>query len=162
MVVLDAALALELVSQPALAGCVEAVAGTRGSRAAARAVGLADARSESVGESRSRVLLHRLGLAPSTLQRPIHSGSGLLLGRADFAWEEERVVGEFDGRVKYGRALRPGQDPGDAVFEEKRREDAFRDESWGVVRWTWSDLVPGTIVGERVHRALARGRRRLS
>ena len=114
-----------------------------------------------MGESRSRVLLHRLGLAPSTLQRTIRSASGLVLGRADFAWEEERVVGEFDGRIKYGRALRPGQDPGDAVFEEKRREDAFRDEDWGVVRWTWSELVPGTVVGDRVRRALARGRRRL-
>ena len=50
------------------------------------------------------------------------------------------MLGEFDGRVKYGRLLRPGQEPGDAVFEEKRREDAIRDEGWGVVRWVWSDL----------------------
>jgi hypothetical protein len=49
-------------------------------------------------------------------------------------------VGEFDGRIKYGRLLRPGQDAGDAVFAEKRREDAIRDEDWGVVRWVWSDL----------------------
>jgi hypothetical protein len=28
------------------------------------------------------------------------------------------------------------------------------------VRWTWSDLVPGTAVGDRVSRALVRGRRR--
>jgi hypothetical protein len=161
VVVLDAALHLELVQEPLLVSRAREVAGTRGSRAAARALALADARSESVGESRSRVLLHRLGLAPSTLQRTIRSASGLVLGRADFAWEEERVVGEFDGRIKYGRALRPGQDSGDAVFEEKRREDAFRDEDWGVVRWTWSELVPGTVVGDRVRRALARGRRRL-
>jgi hypothetical protein len=159
--VLDAALRLELVDAPELQSRVREVAGTRGSRAAARAVTFADGRSESVGESRSRVLLHRLGLTPSTLQRDINSSSGLFLGRADFAWEEERVVGEFDGRVKYGRALRPGQDPGDAVFEEKRREDAIRDKEWGVVRWTWSELVPGTVVRDRVSRALARGRRRI-
>jgi hypothetical protein len=139
---------------------VQELAGTPGSRAATRAVTFADGRSESVGESRSRVLLHRLGLAPSALQRTIHSASGLFLGRADFAWEDERVVGEFDGRVKYGRARRPGHDPADVVFEEKRREDAIRDEDWGVVRWTWSDLVPGTVVGDRVNRALVRGRRR--
>lgn len=134
VVVLDAVLHLELVRQPHLEDRVQELAGTRGSRSAARAVALADARNESVGESRSRVLLHRLGLAPSALQHPIHSRTGPFLGRADFAWEEEHVVGEFDGRVKYGRALRPGQDPGDAVFEEKRREDAFRDEDRGVVR----------------------------
>jgi hypothetical protein len=160
VVVLDAALHLGIVQQPLLADRAQELTGTRGSRVAARALDMADARSESVGESRSRVLLHRLGLAPSTLQRVIHSASGRELARVDFAWEEERVVGEFDGRVKYGRALRPGQDPGEAVFEEKRREDAIRDEDWGVVRWIWPELVPGTVVGDRVRRARARGRRR--
>jgi hypothetical protein len=160
VVLLDAALHRDLVQQPLLADRAEEMTGTPGSRAAARALGMADGRSESVGESRSRVLLHRLGLAPSTLQRAIRSESGREIGRADFAWEEERVVGEFDGRVKYGRVLRPGQDPGEVVFEEKRREDAIRDEDWGVVRWVGSELVPGTVVGERVRRARARGRRR--
>ncbi|MGY1671234.1 hypothetical protein [Geodermatophilus sp. SYSU D00710] len=63
--------------------------------------------------------------------------------------------------MKYGRLLRPGQDPGDAVFDEKRREDAIRDEGWGVVRWTWADLVPA-VLGPRLRRALERGRRRTS
>src|SRR3712207_1301392 len=126
VVVLDAALHRDLVTQPLLADRAQEMPGTRGSRSAVRALGLADGRSESVGESRSRVLLHRLGLAPSTLQRTIRSESGRELGRVDFAWEEDRVVGEFDGRVKYGRALRPGQDPGEALFEEKRREDAIQ------------------------------------
>src|SRR3712207_8138753 len=36
----------------------------------------------------------------------------------------------FRSKVKYGRLLKPGQDPGDAVFEEKRREDAMRGEDW--------------------------------
>jgi len=83
---------------------------------------------------------------------------GVLLGRGDFGWEEQQVVGEFDGRVKYGRCLRPGQDPGDAVFEEKQREDAFRAEGWGVVRWTWGDLEVPAVVGARVRRALSRRR----
>ena len=84
--------------------------------------------------------MHRWGLAPSALQFEVRRRSGGLVGRTDFAWEDRGVLGEFDGRVKYGRLLRPGQDPGDAVFEEKRREDAIRDEGWGVVRWVWSDL----------------------
>ncbi|MGY1594924.1 hypothetical protein ACI79D_23365 [Geodermatophilus sp. SYSU D00708] len=161
VVALDAVLAAEVVEHEQLRGALAGVAGTRGSRAAARAVDLADGRSESVGESHSRVLLHRLGSSPSTLQREIHSADGVFLGRADFAWEAEGVLGEFDGRVKYGRALRPGQDPGDAEFEEKRREDALRDEDWRVVRWTWADLTPGDVVANRVGRALARGRRRV-
>jgi hypothetical protein len=161
VVVLDAALRSRLAQKPDLERGLVEITGTRGSRTAARAVGFADGRSESVGESRSRVLLHRLRLAPSALQLPITDPTGLLLGRADFAWEDERVVGEFDGRVEYGRLLRPGQDPGDAVFEEKRREDAFRGEDWGVVRWTWADLAPGNVVGIRVRRALDRRRRRV-
>ncbi|RBY82508.1 hypothetical protein DQ238_04275 [Geodermatophilus sp. TF02-6] len=159
VVSLDAALFQRLVHPAELAAGLAAITGTRGSRAAARAVRFADGRSESVGESRSRVLLHRLGLGPSTLQLPISTSSGVFLGRADFAWEQARVVGEFDGRIEYGRLLRPGQEPGDAVFEEKRREDAVRAEDWGVVRWTWADLTPA-VLGPRVRRALAWAGRR--
>lgn len=158
--ILDAALRTLSIPAVDLEARLADIAGTAGSRAAARAVRFADARSESVGESRSRVLLHRLGLAPSRLQIPLRGSGGTPLGRGDFAWEAERVIGEFDGRVKYGRLLRPGQDAGDALFAEKRREDAIRDEEWGVVRWTWSELVPGDVVGDRVRRALDRGRRR--
>ena len=62
----------------------------------------------------------------------------------DFYWEEFRTVGEFDGKVKYGRSLRPGEDPGEAVYREKRREDALRDLGLKVVRWTWDEL--GTFI----------------
>ncbi|WP_448642553.1 hypothetical protein [Geodermatophilus sp. URMC 63] len=120
----------------------------------------ADGRSESVGESRSRVLLHRLGVPPSALQHRVHTPEGLLLGRADSAWEAERVLGEFDGRVEYGRLLEPGQEPGDAVFAEKRREDAMRAEDRGVVRWTWHDLDRDAVLAERIGRALRARRRR--
>ena len=37
---------------------------------------------------------------------------GRLIGYVDFGWPEQRTVGEFDGRVKYGRGLTPGGDPG--------------------------------------------------
>jgi hypothetical protein len=158
---LDAALFRKRVSPDLLTARLGDIAGTSGSRAAARAVAFADGRSESVGESRSRVLLRRLGLPPSALQLRIPVSGAPSPARVDFAWEEERVVGEFDGRVKYGRLLRPGQEPGDAVFEEKRREDAIRDQSWGVVRWTWGELNPGDVVGDRVRRALGRARRRI-
>ena len=116
----------------------------------------ADGRSESVGESRSRVILHRWKLAPSALQFEVHSRDGVLLGRSDFAWEVDRLLGEFDGRVKYGRLLRPGQQSGDAVFDEKRREDAIRDEDWGVVRWVWAELGRPDRLAARVRRARER------
>ncbi len=158
VVVLDGALALRQTSPGELREALGRIAGTRGARAAARAVAFADGRSESVGESRSRVLLHRLGLSPSGLQHSVRSAGGVLLGRADFVWERERLLGEFDGRVKYGRLLRPGQDPGDAVFEEKRREDAMRGEDWGMVRWTWREIDAPGVLAPRVSRALGRRR----
>ena len=51
---------------------------------------------------------------------------GIVVGVADMAWPEHGVLGEFDGKVKYGRLLLPGESPGDAVFREKRREDEMR------------------------------------
>jgi hypothetical protein len=154
---LDAALHRGLLRADQLRERLLDIAGTPGSRSAARAVAFADGRSESVGESRSRVVLHRLALPAPTLQFEVTSADGTLIGRTDFAWESRRVIGEFDGRVKYGRLLRPGQDPGDVVFQEKRREDAIRDEGWSAVRWVWSDLARPDRLAARIRRALERG-----
>jgi len=159
VVTLDAALHRALLTHATLRARLFDIAGAPGSRSAARAVAAADGRSESVGESRSRVILHRWKLAPSVLQYEVDSAHGALLGRADFAWEDHRLLGEFDGRIKYGRLLRPGQDAGDAVFAEKRREDAMRDEDWNVVRWVWSDLRRPDRLAARVRRARDRGTR---
>src|SRR5690606_16591126 len=95
VVAVDGALFERLVDPHELRERLFDIAGTPGSRSAARVVSFADGRSESAGETRSRVLLHRIGLPPSTLQLPIRSAGGRSLGRVDFAWEEQRVVGEF-------------------------------------------------------------------
>jgi hypothetical protein len=158
VVALDAALHAGLLTHAELRARLFDIAGTPGSRSAARTVAFADGRSESVGESRSRVVLHRWGVSPSALQFDVHRDDGVRVGRADFAWEDRRVLGEFDGRVKYGRLLRPGQDAGDAVFEEKRREDAMRDEGWAVVRWVWAELAAPHRLAARVRRSLERPR----
>jgi len=51
----------------------------------------------------------------------------------DFYWDEQKTVGEFDGKIKYGRLLKPGQRIEDVVFAEKLREDAVRDLGLQVV-----------------------------
>jgi hypothetical protein len=99
---------------------------------ARRAMSFLDARSESAGESYSRVVLDRVGIRRPTLQYEVWH-RGVLVGRADFGWEEFRTLGEFDGKEKYGRLLKPGQTSADVVFAEKRREDALRDLGWQVV-----------------------------
>ena len=64
----------------------------------------------------------------------------MFVGRVDFAWPALGVVGEFDGRIKYGRDLAPEQDPTEVLWHEKLREDLLRELGWLVVRWVWADL----------------------
>lgn len=120
---------------------------------ARRVLEFADGRSGGVGESRSRVLMAAAGLPTPELQWPV-PGTPY---ETDFAWPDRRTVAEFDGRVKYGRLLRPGQDPGDAVFEEKLREDVIRDRDLGMVRWTWPELDAFAPVAQRLRLRLNRG-----
>lgn len=100
---------------------------------------LADARSESAGESLSRVTLWRLGMPTPELQVEV-AASGRDY-RGDFGWPEFRVIGEFDGKTKYGELLRPGETAADVVMREKRREADLRAAGWRVVRWTYADVL---------------------
>lgn len=130
-----------------------------GSRNAGAVVAFADGRSESVGESRSRVLFHRVGLPAPELQYEIRTVSGLFVARCDFGWEEYGTVGEFDGKEKYERYLKPGESPGDVVWREKRREDAIRRLGYEVERLIWMDLDRADAVARRMRAALGRGTR---
>jgi hypothetical protein len=113
-----------------------------GSRLARKVISLADGRAESPGESYSRVLFHRFHVPKPELQYHVRNADDGLMGIADFCWEAERHLGEFDGKVKYGRLLRDGETPADAVFREKRREDGMRGELFGMSRWVWAELSP--------------------
>ena len=107
---------------------------------ARQAVRLADARSESVGESRTRLLLNAIGFRP-TSQFEIRDGHGRLVGRVDFLLERERIIVEFDGLMKYADA-----DGREALASEKSREDRLRALGYEFVRLTWADLSrPATV-----------------
>jgi hypothetical protein len=144
------------IDQAALADALLAAARWPGTPAARRVVAFADGRSASVGESRSRIALRRAGLPAPVLQWPVVGRDGRFIGYTDFGWPEQRVVGEFDGRIKYGELLRPGEAPSDVVVAEKLREDRLREEDLSVVRWTWTDLANFTPVATRIRRRLDR------
>lgn len=113
-----------------------------------------DGRSESPGETRARYLFWRRGLPMPELQFRVYDGS-TLVAVTDFVWHDRKTFGEFDGRVKYGRLLRDGEDAGDAVFREKRREDLVRSiTGYGCGRLTWIDLDQPTRTAARFARAL--------
>jgi hypothetical protein len=151
----DHALRLGLLAT-ALEEAMTLLEGWPGTRQARRAIAFLDGRSESAGESVSRVRIHEAGLPAPVPQREIYGPDGRLVARVDFCWEEQRTVGEFDGKIKYGRLLKPGQSIEDVLFDEKRREDALRDLGWQIVRWLWADLYRQGVIQDRILRAFAR------
>lgn len=152
LVVADAALHRHLVTPEELAEGLLRAERRRGCPAAARVLAFARPGSMSVGETRSRIALRDAGLPVPELQWRVRTSDGAEVAQVDFGWPERRTVGEFDGQVKYGRSLRPGQDLAEVLFEEKRREDAVRAEDLGMVRWTWVDLSRFAPVADRLWR----------
>ena len=153
VVVADGALRALFGEPAALRAAHERAAGWPGAPKAKRVLDFADGRSESAGESRSRVAIHRLGLPRPVLQWEVATAGGV--HRVDFAWPELATVGEFDGLIKYRRLVLPGQDPADVVVAEKLREDDLRGEHLGVVRWIWPEIERFDGVARRLRRSFA-------
>ena len=139
-----------------------------GSRQGRLTVRFADGRSESPGESVTRVQFHRYGIPIPDLQHDVVDDRGALIGTSDFYWEDCRHLGEFDGKIKYQKLLRPGESPSDCVFREKRREDAMRAGLHGMTRFTWSMVMPDSArqtmtalayALDQSHRLYVRGRK---
>ncbi|KAA0024220.1 type IV toxin-antitoxin system AbiEi family antitoxin domain-containing protein [Antrihabitans cavernicola] len=151
----DSALHAGLVTVSELHDALESARGRRGAPQAGRAIAFFDGRSESVGESRSRVLMKRADLPAPQLQRVIHGIDGHAIGRVDFWFEESNTIGEFDGMAKYTAHLKPGQTAADAVRQEKLREDALRATGAAVARWTWQHLATPDIVVQRIRYAMS-------
>ena len=117
---------------------------------------LIDGRSESVGETLVRLLCRNLRLPRPDLQFEVRTPGGRLVGRADFAWHGEKLLGEFDGRAKYLRHRRPGESIGEAVLREKRREDEMRElTGYRMIRFVWADLYAVARTAARLSRMLA-------
>ena len=120
-------------------------------------VRMADGRAESPGESRARHLFwtHRLPVPISQFE--VYDEHGDCVGTCDWGWPEHRLLGEFDGRIKYGRLLRPGSDAGEVVFAEKQREDRLREVSgYAMVRMVWSDFDRPRVTAQRIERLMRR------
>ncbi len=143
----DHALHLGLVRLEDLTNAVARVATWPGSSRARSMLAWADARSESVGESRCRIDLAAHGI-PLVPQVPISDHTGAVVARVDFVVEGTRVIVEFDGKTKYAAG-----DPG-VLWAEKRREDRLRQLGLVVVRITWADLEQPGRAAAKVRQAL--------
>jgi hypothetical protein len=111
---------------------------------------LADVAAESVGESRSRALMHVLGLPAPVLQYVFQDHEGFI-ARTDFFWPDARVIGEFDGDAKYlDDVLLAGRSTQEAILAEKKREDRLRALGYNVVRWDWKTLSTPDVLRQRL------------
>jgi hypothetical protein len=124
---------------------IDDAASSRGLAIARAVVEFADGLSGSPGESRSRVEINRAGFPRPALQVR-HPSAIKDYYDTDFEWPEFRRIGEFDGRGKYLKEnLPPGLDPGQAVYDEKLREDELRSEGNDFSRWGWRELGTGAL-----------------
>ncbi|WP_433202283.1 hypothetical protein ACQP1G_11935 [Nocardia sp. CA-107356] len=138
VVVGDAALRLGRTSRAELADQLMRATGRPGCPAARRVIEFLDGRSESPGESRSRVVLHTAGFPAPELQPTIVGAAGEFVARVDFLFPALGVIGEFDGMVEYRDGAHRSAES--VVIADQIREDALRALGWMVVRWIWSDL----------------------
>ena len=124
----------------------------RGSRRALDLLAVLDGRSESVGETRMRLLLRSFGLTMFIPQFEIPTARGRF--RADFADPESRVVIEFDGRGKYSD-FKPTDE---VLLAERSRENALIEEGWLVLRVDWQHLAQPAELRRRLGATIDRSR----
>lgn len=159
LVVVDAALR-QGADPVLLAEIVEMQGRMTGAPRARAIVALGDPLAESAGESRSRWFMHEFNLPVRVLQFWVVDSQGNRIGRADFAWPDLGVLGEFDGWVKYGRLLKPGQQLSDVLRDERFREQRMRTQGWWVHRWTDPGLRVPAVWSKELEQALRSGRPR--
>lgn len=152
VVIADSALHQRLVTAEELRTALLQCQTWPGARRASRVVYFADARAESVGETRSRVLFLLQGLPSPQLQAVVVDSNGDAR-RVDFLFQAERTIVEFDGRLKYGRT---GEEAADALVAERLREERLLEAGFEVVRLTWRDLLTPERTAARIRAAFAR------
>jgi len=126
-----------------------------GARNAGRVVSFASSLSQSPGESISRICFAEHGVPEPRQQVAFHDGAGLI-GLADFYWEEQATVAEFDGRLKYEGENADMM----TLYAEKRREDRLRALGLEIVRFGWYEArYQGAALARRLEAAFGRGSR---
>jgi hypothetical protein len=117
---------------------------------------LVDGRSESPGETRTRLVLNAGPLPKTELQISVFDEYGRFVGRADGGYPEQGVFWEYDGKAKYAALLKPGQTTLDAVLAEKKRESDITELGSTMVRIDMHDITDRARLWDRMARALAR------
>lgn len=125
----------------------------RGCRHSTEAAERADPRSESPYESWARAIMLQNSLPMPLLQREFFDAAGFI-GRVDFYWPQFRLVGEFDGWVKYDRLLRPGQTKEDVLLAQGIRQARIEALGERFIRFDKDDVHDSFHLAGRLGRAL--------
>lgn len=152
----DAALHAKSCTISEIADVLDSLAGRPGVRRAKEWLALCDGRSESPGETWTRLILGDAGWDTSALQISIYDERGRFIGRADGGIPELGIFWEFDGMTKYGKLLKPGQSVLDVVLKEKGRESDMVELSWLPIRIITPDLRRPTELIRRFESAAQR------
>lgn len=150
----DSALRHGCVTHAQLAESVESARYRTGVGRARRAVELMSDRSESIGETRARLIFE--SVTPVLSNQSVYDANEHFLARVDHLFPELRaVVGEFDGVAKYG------SEPRNAIIAEKNRHDRLLEQGRTIFRYGWADLADPDALIERLfaahRRALLQG-----
>lgn len=124
----DSALRSKTVTLEQLKKAVRARHGKRGYRRMRKVIDWADPQCGSVLESAFRVVVREGGIVPPESQVTLAG-----VGRVDFAWREQRLVVECDGRRWH--------DPDDARNTDRRRHNGLTLNSWVLLRFTWAEVM---------------------
>lgn len=153
LVVLDCGLRLG-VTRADLLALVDRLSGCPGVTTFRNALGYADGKSESPGESVSRARMIEMGDIPlPRLQHEFHSPGGLFLARADFDWKG-KVIGEFDGMGKY---TLNGRDADETWHAERERHNRLQRHGFMVIRWDSKVLNDPKVFRALLRQALRDG-----
>ncbi len=127
---LDMALHKNLVDLDSLLGWVDEHAGHRGVAILRRAIELAEPATESVMETRLRLLLVLAGLPRPQAQVSLYDDGGYFLGRPDLYYATHRLGVEYDGGTHR-----------DSLVADNRRQNRLLNAGYGLLRFTAADVL---------------------
>ncbi len=150
----DYALHTGMTTREQLAAALSGAVGRGVSRARA-VVALADRRSESVGETRTRLICVDAGI-DVTPQVWLRDVDGIAFARVDLRVDGMPVVIEFDGKEKYEWIEERPVDSAAKHWQEKVRRERIEDLGYVVVNIYWSMLDNPAAVVAKIRRAILR------
>lgn len=155
VVMADHALHHKLVTPSEITDALKRAKFQTGAARARRVLALADGRSESVGETRARLICLDAGIAV-TPQVEVRDGQGHVLTRFDLIVDGYPIGLAFDGRGKYTDYRNPDEPADQKFWEEKLQQELVEDHGYQRVPIHWALLDSPARVIARIRRAMAR------